>query len=278
MRLIDCHAHLWDAGRGFGWIRPGSAHYRTFTIDDLERSGAGLELAGSILVEASRGDRGETLALRELRLRRPDLVAGYAGNLEVYEGLAPEVFEQLLTEARPNGMRLGRPCAPELLQVLAKLGVTLDVNLRDHALGTAAELATRHPELTIVVNHLGNPGNLRTDDLTGWEHELQLAAKQPGVLLKISGLLTQQHGVPDQQVVDLVERAVDAFGPERCVVGSDWPICLPRGSRADSLGLAERGLGRLSGAERAQVLHHNAVRAYRLDGNLDGAAYVIDSC
>lgn len=278
MRLIDCHAHLWQAGRGFGWIRPGSAHYRTFTVDDLERSGAGLELAGSILVEASRGDRGETLALRELRLRRPDLVAGYVGNLEVYEGLAPEIVEQLFTAARPNGMRLGRADDRELLPVLAKLGVTLDLNLIGHALGTAAELASRHPELTVVVNHLGNPGNLRTDDLTGWERELRLAARQPGVMLKISGLLTQQHGVPDQQVVDLVERVVDVFGPQRCVVGSDWPICLPRGTRADSLSLAERGLGRLSEPERAQVLHHTAVRAYRLDGSLAGTTYVIDSC
>jgi L-fuconolactonase len=264
MRLIDCHAHLWQAGRGFGWIRPGSEHDKTFTIDDLERSGSGLNLAGSILVEASRGDRGETLALRELRLHRPDLVAGYVGNLKVYEGAAPEEFERLLIEARPNGMRLGGPGRPRshevtLLPVLAKLGVALDLNLLGGALDAAAALARQHPSLTIIVNHLGNPDN----DLVTWDRELHLAAAQPNVLLKISGLLTQPG-----KVADLVERAVDAFGPARCLLGSDWPICLPRGSRADSLALARRGLGRLSAGEQAQVLHHNAVRAYRLDGEL----------
>lgn len=266
MRLIDCHAHLWEAGRGFEWIRPGSVHYKTFTLDDLEHSGAGLELTGTVLVEASRGDRGETLTLRELRLRRPDLVAGYVGNLKVYSGTSAEEFEELMVGARPNGLRLGGPGRPEahevaLLPVLDKLGITLDLNLLTDALGTAAELAERHPGLTIVVDHLGNPGS---GDLDGWERQLRLAAARPSVLLKISGLLTQQSGAPRTQVAALAERAVAAFGPERCLVGSDWPICLPRGTRAESLDLALRGLGELTGAEQAQVLHDNAVRAYRL--------------
>ncbi|WP_427884688.1 amidohydrolase family protein [Kribbella sp. GL6] len=253
MRLIDCHAHLWDAGRGFPWIRPGSEHYRTFTIDDLERSGEGLELAGTVLVEASRGDRGETLALRELRAERPELVAGYVGNLQVYEDAVPEEFEELMVEARPNGMRLGGAGQVALLPVLEKLGITLDLNLAG-ALGTAAELAARHEGLTIVVDHLGSPGAV--DD---WRRELRLAAARPGVMLKVSGLLTQRP-----EAAELVEEAVEAFGPGRCVVGSDWPICVPRGSRADSLSLSLRGLGGLSDDERAQVLHGNAVRAYRL--------------
>ncbi|MGW7680343.1 amidohydrolase family protein [Kribbella sp. NPDC054772] len=283
MRLIDCHAHLWHSGHGFGWIKPGSAHDKTFTVSDLDRSGDGLDLAGSILVEASRGDRGETLALRELRLTRPDLVAGYVGNLKVYEGIAPSAFARLLTEAGPNGMRLGGPGLPEphetrLLPVLAELGVTLDLNLLTDALGAAAALAQAHPGLTVVVNHLGNPPNLRTGDLTEWERGLRLAAREPGVLLKISGLLTQQNGVPLERVAKLVERAVDAVGPERCLVGSDWPICLPRGSRADSLELACSGLARLTADERALVLHGTAVRAYRLAGNLLEGTNVIDTC
>jgi L-fuconolactonase len=266
MRLIDCHAHLWQAGHGFPWIRPGSEHYRTFTLDDLEHSG--VEVAGTVLVEASRGDRGETLALRELRATRPDLVAGYVGNLQVYEDAVPEEFEELMVEARPNGLRLGGAVQEALLPVLEKLRITLDVNLPANALATATKLAERFPGLTIVVDHLGNPRELDV-----WERELQPAAARPNVLLKISGLLTQPP-----EVAGLVERAVEAFGPERCLVGSDWPICLPRGSRADSLGLALRGLGGLSDDERAQVLHGNAVRAYRLDGNLARETLVIDSC
>lgn len=68
--MIDCHVHLWDPAAGFPWIRPGSEHHHTFGEGDLERSGAGLGLAGAVLVEASRGDAGETMALSELRRRR----------------------------------------------------------------------------------------------------------------------------------------------------------------------------------------------------------------
>ncbi|MGZ0148010.1 amidohydrolase family protein [Kribbella sp. WER1] len=259
MRVIDCHAHLWQAGHGFPWIRPGSEHYRTFTIDDLERSG--VEVAGTVLVEASRGDRGETRVLRDLRTEHPDLVAGYVGNLQVYEDAVPEEFEELMVEARPNGMRLGGAGQTALLPVLEKLGITLDINLSRSALGTAADLAEQFPGLTIVVDHLGNPGGLDAGELDRWRRELQQAATRSNVLVKISGLLTQQHPAPPA----LVERVVEVLGPGRCLVGSDWPICLARGSRAESLEVSVEGLGGLSDDERAEVLHGTAVRAYRLE-------------
>lgn len=269
--MIDCHVHLWDLESGYPWIKPGTPHHRVFTPEDLAESGAGLELTGAILVEASRGDHEENVLLRDLRLRHPDLLAGHVGNLNSCAGLGPPRLTRLLAQTRPNGMRLGGgswdaipASAREAVPVLAEHGVALELNLHHAALRTAAEVAARHPGLTVIVDHLGNPANLRTAAPDDWREQLRLAARVPNVILKISGLLTQQHGVPEHQVADLVADAVQTLGPGRCVLGSDWPICLPRGSRARSLRLSLSGLTGLDEAERRQVLRTTAERAYGL--------------
>ncbi|MFI0943233.1 amidohydrolase family protein [Streptomyces sp. NPDC021020] len=273
--MIDCHAHLWDPREGFPWIRPDSPHHRAFTADDLAAAGEGTDVTGTVLVEASRGDAGETAALRELRCQRPDVVAGYVGNLHVHGDAGPARFAALLDEwggTRPNGMRLGgatwdgTPAAARaLIPVLADTGTALELNLYGGALRAAAEAAARHPALTVVVDHLGNPPNLR-ENLRSWHRDMESAARLPNVNVKISGLLTQQHGVPDDRVAALVREVVDTFGPDRCLIGSDWPICLPRGSRSRSLALAERGIAHLPERQRRDVLHTTAVRVYGLGG------------
>ncbi|WP_393054382.1 amidohydrolase family protein [Streptomyces sp. LN549] len=272
--MIDCHVHLWDPAEGFPWIRPGSEHHHAFGEGDLEQSGAGLDLTGAVLVEASRGDAGETHALRELCLRRPDLVAGYVANLHVHGGDGPDPFRHLLHEwgaSRPNGMRLGGTSwagTPEparaLVPVLAEEGLVLELNLHQGALAAAADVATRHPELTVVVDHLGNPPDARLPAAGEWYRDIERAAADPNVVVKLSGLLTQQYGVPPRRIAHMVRHVVDALGPDRCLVGSDWPVCLPRGSRADSLATSRPGLAHLTGDQRERVLHTTAVRVYGL--------------
>jgi L-fuconolactonase len=274
--VIDCHVHLWDPAEGFPWLRPGGEHHRAFDEHDLEQSGAGLGLAGAILVEASRGDAGETLALRELRRRRPDLIAGYVANLHVHGVDGPDAFRALLYglgDSRPNGMRLGGSSwtgTPEparaLVPVLAESGVVLELNLHQEALTAAVGIGARHPGLTVVVDHLGNPPNLRTPEAGEWFRDVERAAASPNVVVKISGLLTQQHGLPPQRIAHMVRHLVDTLGPDRCLIGSDWPVCLPRGSRADSLAMSRLGLAHLAADQLDRVLHTNAVRVYGLGG------------
>ncbi|MEL5953408.1 amidohydrolase family protein [Streptomyces sp. CLV115] len=274
--MIDCHVHLWDPAQGFPWIRPGDEHHRAFDEDDLEQSGAGLDLAGAVLVEASRGDAGETLALRELRRRRPDLVTGYVANLHVHGADGPDAFRatlQQLGDSRPNGMRIGGSSwtdTPEpargLVPVLAEAGVALEVNLHRGALTAAADIGSRHPGLTLVVDHLGNAPDLRTPEAGEWFRDVERAAASPNVVVKISGLLTQQHGLPPQRIAHMVRHVVDTLGADRCLIGSDWPICLPRGSRADSLAMSRIGLSHLAADQLDRVLHTNAVRVYGLGG------------
>ncbi|MGW4399467.1 amidohydrolase family protein [Amycolatopsis nivea] len=256
--MFDCHAHLWDPAAGFPWIKPGSPHFRAYRAEDLEAAGTGLGITGTVLVEASRGDAGETLALRDLRRSHPGLIAGYVGNLHVCG--AAELRRLLAEPDAPNGMRIGgadwsaTPAdARALVPLLADAGLVLELNLHRHALRTAAEVALAHPTLTVVADHLGNPA-----DLAEWQQELHDAATVPNVAVKLSGLLTQPHGSPET-----ARQVLDAVGADRCVVGSDWPICVPRGTRADSLA---RSLEAVSPAEQDQILLSAPRRIYRLAG------------
>ncbi|WP_158602772.1 amidohydrolase family protein [Jiangella rhizosphaerae] len=270
--VVDCHVHLWDPARGFGWIRPGSPHHRAFGLDDLAASGRGTGVSVSVLVEASRGDAGETAALRAAARRRPDLIAGYVANLHCYAGRSPRQFAALLRRwgaDGPVGMRAGGqtwadvpPGVPALLPVLAEHGVALELNLHADAVRTAAELAARHRDLVVVLDHLGNPPNVAFADPGGWLRDLAAAAAEPGVVVKVSGLLTQQRGAALEDVDRLVAAALDAVGPERCMIGSDWPICLPAGTRAASLAASARALDGLTADGRAMVRHGTALRVY----------------
>ncbi|MCP2324226.1 L-fuconolactonase [Hamadaea flava] len=299
--MIDCHVHLWDPADGHPWIRPESPHFRAFTADDLAASGAdpvkpadqaaddpAASIDGAILVEASRGDVGETDALRRLWLDHPQIILGYVANLHLHADDGTSRFRDLLrelAETRPHGMRLGGPrweqtpeAARALIPVLADEDVVLELNLGRDAVRVAADVAARHPQLTVVVDHLGNPANLLTEDASGWQADVTYAARRPNVVMKISGLLTQQRGVPVEKVADLARHVVAEFGPQRCLIGSDWPICLPAGTRTQSLRLAERGLAGLSSADRGSVLRGTAERVYQVASPARGLTTIEPLC
>lgn len=154
--------------------------------------------------------------------------------------------------------------ARALVSVLEDAGTVLELNLHQGAFGAAADIAARHPGLTVVVDHLGNPPAPGTPAAGEWYRDAERAAASPNVVVKISGLLTQQNGLRGQRLAHLVRHVVDLLGPDRCLIGSDWPICLPRGSRADSLAASRPGLAHLTDDQRDRVLLTNAVRVYGL--------------
>ncbi len=117
----------------------------------------------------------------------------------------------------------------------------------------------------MVVDHLGNPPDPRLPGAAQWYRDIERAAASPNVVVKVSGLLTQQHGTPPRHIAHMVRHVVDTLGPDRCLIGSDWPICLPRGSRADSLATSRLGLAHLTAEHCESVLHTTAVRVYGLD-------------
>jgi L-fuconolactonase len=137
-------------------------------------------------------------------------------------------------------------------------------------LGHVPTLAAALPDLTIVVDHLAKPP-IASGDLAAWKRDLAAAAAHPNVLAKVSGLNTVTADAAAWTGADLVEAigfAIEVFGVDRLMVGSDWPVAILAGDYAKVWTEARRAfelLG-LTAAERAALEGGTAARVYGIGG------------
>jgi L-fuconolactonase len=172
-------------------------------------------------------------------------------------------------EADPDW--LVRPAVLDGLEVLQARGLVYEVvAVYPLHLGHVPTLASALPDLAIVVDHLAKPP-IRTGDLSAWKVDLRAAAAHPNVLAKVSGLNTTTADPDAWSGEDLVEAigfAIEAFGVDRLMVGSDWPVAILAGDYAKVWAETRRAfdlLG-LSTAERAALEGGTAARVYGIGG------------
>jgi len=278
--LIDAHHHLWELARGYDWLAdPAFAPIRRdFGVPDLR---AELRAAGvdrTVLVEAGRGDLdevGEFLAIAG----RTEEIAGVVGWVDLTDpGLAgvlaahragPDgrwlVGVRAQVQGEPDPDHLRRLDVQRGLSMVADAGLGYDLVVRVDQLAGAAEAARAVPSLTFVLDHLGKPA-IRDGaaGLAAWRAAVAPLAAAPNVVAKLSGLVTEAHW-REWTVADLrpyVHTALELFGPDRLMFGSDWPVCLLAASYQEVLGALRDSLGE---AEREAVFAGTAARVYRLD-------------
>lgn len=136
--------------------------------------------------------------------------------------------------------------------------------VKPHQLPAAFAVAAGIPGLTFVLDHLGKPP-IATGELAPWEADLRRLAALPNTVCKLSGMVTE--AAPDWQMEDLTPYAdtvLDAFGPQRLLFGSDWPVCTLRAGYREVVRIADRLTDRLSPTEKDALFHDNAARVYGL--------------
>jgi L-fuconolactonase len=167
----------------------------------------------------------------------------------------------------PDPAWLLRPEVLRGLAAIADAGLAYDLLVRERELPAARAVAERLPQLGFVLDHLGKP-RIREAQLEPWATELRALARLPNVTCKLSGLVTEADWDTwtPQQLVRSVATAADAFGPDRLLFGSDWPVCLLAADYAEVVAAAEQALEAvgLTTAERELVFGANAGRVYRL--------------
>jgi L-fucono-1,5-lactonase len=159
-----------------------------------------------------------------------------------------------------------REPVPESLALLEREGVVLELPVvyPDH-FDDVVELAERFPGLVLVVDHLGKPP-LGTGDLEDWETKLRACAEAPNVVAKLSGLNTaiSRNDWTADDFVSVAAVAVDAFGAERMMCGSDWPVALLNGNYDRVWDAQRRVVEAVAPDEEAALLGGTASRVYRL--------------
>jgi L-fuconolactonase len=271
--MIDAHQHFWTLERGdYGWLTPAlGAIYRDFGPEDLrpllDRHG----IERTILVQAAPTET-ETRFLLDLAARTP-FVAGVVGWADFDAPDAPRRIAALAADPLLVGLRpmvqdiadddwLLRASLAPSVRALIEHGLVLDALVLPRHLSRLAVMIDRHPGLGVIVDHAAKP-HIRERRLDPWRADLVAVAARPNVTCKLSGLATE--AAVDWTVEDLrpvVEHLLAAFGPQRLLWGSDWPVVNLAGGYAR---WREAALGMLAGlpeSERAAILGLNAARVY----------------
>jgi L-fuconolactonase len=256
--IVDSHVHLWNLERsGYPWMSGAfGAIARTFESAELEAElrTAGVDLA--ILVQADNS-REDTELMLEIAAAH-EWVAGVVGWTDLEHPDALDVDGLVGVRDLVHSMRepdwLLESDVQESLRLLAERGVVFELpDSYPGFLRHVPALAEAAPGLTIVVDHLGKPP---FDALAPWEAQLRAAAEPPQVVAKVSGLWYAHDARPAFEV------ALDAFGPERLMYGSDWPVAILGGGYRR---VWEQTLELLDETNRAAILGGNAARIYGLD-------------
>ncbi|MET9730423.1 amidohydrolase family protein [Streptomyces sp. NPDC006458] len=278
--VVDAHHHVWDlAVRDQTWITgPALAPLRRdFSLRDLRPLAERAGVRASVLVQTVTVPE-ETPEMLAQAASDP-LVAGVVGWTDL---TAPDIADTLAElRGMPGGERLVglrhqvqaesdsrwllREDVLRGLAAVADAGLAYDLVVLPHQLPSATAAARRLPGLTFVLDHAGKPA-VATAELEPWATDLRDLAAEPNVYCKLSGLVTEADW-PHWSVEDLrpyADTVLDAFGPERVMFGSDWPVCTLAADYATVLDTTRRLTTRLDPHEQARVLGDTALTVYRL--------------
>ena len=278
--IIDAHVHVWDLERAeYPWMDAGLGDlHRTIGFDEilptLQREG----IQGAVLVQAS-DEAADTEVMRSAAARHPEILgivawspldepARFASDLERFADDPVVVGVRNLVHEHPAAW-LDRPEVEQGFAELARHNLPLDFpTATPAALAALPGIGARHPDLTIVIDHLGKPPLGGTPaERDEWHRLLSECARNPRTVAKVSGLYSA-NGPLDSwttpELVGYVDDAVQLFGPSRLLYGGDWPIAQLAGGYERSWRAVGQSLEGLSDAERGQVLGGTAQRVYSL--------------
>ena len=273
---IDAHQHFWmyDPAE-YGWIDASmSAIRRDFLPADLKPELDNNGFHGSVVVQ-TRQTLEETRWLLELAAQSPSIL-GVVGWADLR---SPDVRTQLkslaqnprlmgirhIVQSEPDDRFLMQPDFLRGISVLEEFDLAYDILIYTKHLPVTAEFVERFPRQRFVLDHLAKPP-IKSARIDSWADVIMRLAEFPNVFCKLSGLVTEadwQHWTPEQ-IVPFLDAAFEAFGPDRLMIGSDWPVCLVAASYAQTIEVVKTYLLRLNPTSREAVLGGNAQQFWRL--------------
>jgi L-fuconolactonase len=280
--IVDSHQHVWDLTRAaYPWLGPDlSPIDRTIDFSGALPSMRAAGVDATVLVQAADNAE-DTANLIRTADQHPEVVGIVAWvpldqphaafrMLDEYRSDRRIVGVRNLLHARPDPRWVLSDDVDSGLGVLETAGLTFDyVTGGPAALAHVPTISSRHPELSIVIDHLGKPPIGGTgEERTSWRDLIRKAAAHPRVFAKISGLYASVGNL-DGWTVDAVrpflEDALDAFGADRLMFGSDWPISLLAGGYERTWWAVTEMVSGLDAHEQGAILGGTASAFYRLD-------------
>ena len=275
---IDAHQHFWRySTEEYDWIDDRMAAIRRdFLPNDLAPLLLECGIDATVAVQA-RQSMEETHWLLDLAGEN-DWIAGVVGWVALTDPAIEETLQRLALNLKFKGVRhvlqgeadkyMARDDFNHGVAKLSQYDLTYDLLVQERQLPAAIAFVDRHPNQPIVLDHLAKP-LIAARELEPWRANIRELAQRPHVSCKLSGMVTEAdfaHWTIDH-LRPYVETVLEAFGTDRVLFGSDWPVCTVASSYGLWVGTVQKFTADLSTDERAKVLGGNAIDFYGLVQN-----------
>jgi predicted TIM-barrel fold metal-dependent hydrolase len=291
-QIIDTHVHFWDmanpvSGMRWVWLEKEFVHpilgdidamkSLTYGINNVVAESRGADVRAFVHVQAALGSDDPVLETRWLTQMReksavPFTIVAHAdlssddavrqldghGASPFFVGVRDFATEGILASGEIH------PVFESSLETLAVRGLVLDLDCEWMNMGAALELARRHPDLQIVLEHIGFPRSRDDEYFDSWKAAMTELGQAENVTCKISGLAMTDPLFTPESLRPWFDSSLEAFGPDRCVLGSNWPLDRLFSSYDVIMNLYRSCLDELSDSEQKMVLAENAARLFRL--------------
>jgi L-fuconolactonase len=284
MMKIDSHQHFWRySPTRDAWITDAmSVLKRDFLPEELAAKCRVNGIAATVAVQTDQSEE-ETLFLLELAEDNPH-IAGVVGWVDL---ASPRIDERLqffsqhrkirgfrhIAQAELDDHFLMQPNFVRGISHLRQFGFTYDILIYPKQLPAAIELVSKFPEQRFVIDHLAKP-EIKTKSSEFWATHIRCIAENPNAYCKLSGLVTEADwkNWKPEDFTPYFDVVLDAFGPDRLMFGSDWPVCLLAATYEQANQIVEDYVRDFTVEQKENIFGGNAIRFYCLKEFANGLA------
>ena len=275
MKIIDTHQHFWNYDpKIHDWINEDmQAIQKDFLPADLAIELKENKVEACISVQAAQSLQETDFLLAQAKAN--NFIQGVVGWVDLCDLKMEQALEKYATEKLLKGFRHILQAEPKgfmlqesFIQGLKKLqanNYTYDLLIYAHQLKEANEIVKHLPTVPIVIDHIAKP-NIKAGEIEDWKKEITGLANYPNVYCKISGMVTEANW-NNWTAADLkpyLDAVVAAFGTDRILFGSDWPVCLVASTYSKWLNLVQNYFNTFSSSEQEAIFAGNAIKFYKL--------------
>lgn len=274
--IIDAHHHFWQYNpEEYDWIDDSMKVIRNdFLPGDLAPAIQEAGINGVVTVQARQLVKETDWLLGMARQNK--FMRGVVGWLPLIEDDIERYLEYYSDEKLLKGLRhviQGEPNQDFILRsdfnrgvsLIEKYALVYDILIVGQQLPNTIRFVDQHPNQAFVLDHIAKPC-ISSNELSPWKEHIQKLAKRENVSCKISGMVTEanfQSWTPEQ-LQPYFEVILEAFGSNRLLFGSDWPVCLVATTYKNWKDLVLKAIASFSETEKANIMGENAVRVYKL--------------
>lgn len=276
MPIIDTHHHFWQySTKDYGWISDEmKVIRRDFLPADLQKEmkAAGVDGAVSVQARQTVEESDWLLGMAE----KHDFLKGVVGWVDLRDKGVEKDIERLSHHKKFKGVRHVVQDEPDVnfilgaafnegIKKLLKYDLRYDILIFEKQLKPSIAFVDKHPKQVFILDHIAKP-RIKERILSPWRENMMEMAKRPNVYCKISGMVTEAdwHKWSAADLAPYFDTTLEAFGPKRLMLGSDWPVMLVAGKYKQWVDMVKQVISRYTPAEQERILYKNAVEAYKL--------------